>query len=78
MMLPPIVFVADNSVHLAFESFVQELELLPLLFIPFNLPYVLSILVVCISIAAEKDSGRCMPKCGGKRTEPGYMNNTCD
>jgi hypothetical protein len=48
MMLPPIVFVADNSVHFAFESLVQELELLPLLFIPFNLSYLLSILVVCI------------------------------
>lgn len=28
--------------------------------------------------AAEKNLGRCMPDCGGKRIGPGYMNSTCD
>ncbi|OMO67227.1 hypothetical protein CCACVL1_20694 [Corchorus capsularis] len=28
--------------------------------------------------AAEKDLERCMLDCGGRKTEPGYMNNTCD
>ncbi|KAK8509112.1 hypothetical protein V6N12_018200 [Hibiscus sabdariffa] len=27
---------------------------------------------------AGRDSERCMPDCGGKRTEPGYTNNTCN
>lgn len=29
-------------------------------------------------IVAEKDSGRCTRDYGGKRTEQGYMNSTCD
>lgn len=28
--------------------------------------------------AAEKGLGKCTRGCGGKRTEPGYKNNTCD
>ncbi|KAE9464545.1 hypothetical protein C3L33_03537, partial [Rhododendron williamsianum] len=28
--------------------------------------------------AVEKSMGRCMLDCGGKRIEPGYINNTCD
>lgn len=33
---------------------------------------------VLFRIAAERDLGRCTRDCGGKRTEQGYMNNTCD
>ncbi|KAF2304079.1 hypothetical protein GH714_026911 [Hevea brasiliensis] len=29
-------------------------------------------------VAAGKNLGRCMLDCGGKRIEPGYMNNTCN
>lgn len=33
---------------------------------------------VCNYDAAEKNLGRCMLDCGGKRIEQGYTNNTCN
>lgn len=40
-----------------------------------NIPYDLASRMYC---AAVRNSGKCMRGCGGKRTEPGYKNNTCD
>ncbi|KAA8540252.1 hypothetical protein F0562_024185 [Nyssa sinensis] len=31
-----------------------------------------------VSDSAGKCLEKCMPDCGGKRTEPGYKNSTCD
>lgn len=40
--------------------------------------YFVDFVLLSMNVAAEKNLGRCMLDCGGKKIEPGYTSNTCE